>query len=83
MNFVLATVAFLALQAATSGYTGAAELTDANRDEPQATTSGPGVNANGERRICRRLETTRSHMQRRLCMTAREWREFGESRNAR
>lgn len=39
--------------------------------------SEAGTNANGERRICRRIESTGSRTAaRRVCMTAPEWRVY-------
>ena len=56
-----------------------ATLASPRGEESQGSQTG-GVDANGERRICRRLADTASRMSsRRVCMTAREWREH--SRN--
>ena len=82
MNFVLVTVALIAFQLADGGVptdgTNAAELSAGNRDEPQGASNGEGTEANGERRICRRIPTSRTHMYRRVCLTARQWRDYDE-----
>jgi hypothetical protein len=46
-------------------------------DVPQSS-GEPGTNANGERRICRRIEVESSSRMslRRVCMTSREWKEY-------
>jgi hypothetical protein len=46
-----------------------------NGREAPAGTAGEGNEANGERRICRRIPTSRSHMYRRVCLTAEQWRQ--------
>ena len=53
-----------------------ATLTAPKGDEPEGSQS-EGVNEDGERRICRRLQETSSrNASRRVCMTAREWRDY-------
>lgn len=51
--------------------------------QPQNVPEGsaePGTNGNGERRICRRIDDTTSRMgSRRVCKTAREWRDYERS----
>ena len=50
---------------------GLQNLPEQNQNLPQTRT-----NANGERLICRRIEATASRTgSRRVCLTAREWRE--------
>ena len=53
-----------------------AALEGGSGDAPEGSSTS-GVNDDGERRICRRVETdTSSRMTtRRVCLTAREWRQ--------
>ena len=74
-----ASVALFASPALAQGGSGtvsgsAGEL--AQGDVPESTGQA-GQNANGERRICRRIETDSStrRASRRVCRTAQEWRE--------
>lgn len=70
-----ASSAALAQQGTMSG--SGASLTDAPSLEKQEGPSTAGRNENGERRICRRVESTGTRNNRRqLCLTAREWREM-------
>ena len=56
-----------------------ATLSSPRAEQPEGSQTG-GVDANGERRICRRLADTASRMSsRRVCMTAREWREHART----
>lgn len=58
-----------------------AMLAGSASDEPE----GPSTNeptADGERRICRRIETSESRVgRRRLCLTAAEWRDRARQSN--
>ncbi len=52
-----------------------AVLSGTNADLPEGPSTGEPT-ADGERRICRRIDTTESRVgRRRVCLTAREWRE--------
>ena len=75
---VLLMAAPVAAQTGTMQGSGAA-LTSPKGDEPEGPQTA-GVNEDGERRICRRLESTGSrNASRRLCLTAREWREYNRN----
>jgi len=81
MSFMIVAVAFASLSTAqasdagTGAYSASgAELSGANREEPRSN-AGEGVEANGERRICRRLVESGSHRYRRVCLTAEQWRQ--------
>lgn len=79
MNFAIVAVALLfSAQPADTGTATPSDLTAANRDQPQGANNTEGVDANGERRICRRIPTSRTHMYRRVCMTAAEWRRYDQ-----
>jgi hypothetical protein len=53
-----------------------AALTEAATLEQEQAPATAGRDENGERRICRRIESSTSRMNRRqICLTAREWRE--------
>ena len=82
MSFMLVSVAFLscaAFQADQGAASGSgAGLAGDNREQAESASTGEGVDANGERRICRRIPTTRTHQYRRVCLTARQWREFDD-----
>ena len=76
----LASVALFASPAFAQGGSGsvsgsAGEL-QTQTDTPESTGQG-GQNADGERRICRRIDTDSStrRASRRVCRTAQEWRE--------
>jgi hypothetical protein len=58
------------------------QLSTGPNEGPQGS-SEAGVDANGDRRICRRVENGSSSRMttRRVCMTAREWRDY--QRNSR
>jgi hypothetical protein len=60
---------------------GAAELSTQN-DTPESTGESSARNADGERRICRRVETgsTSRMSSRKVCRTAEEWREARRAR---
>ena len=50
-----------------------------SNDGPQGS-SEAGTNENGERRICRRIESSANRSSsRRVCMTQREWRDYNRS----
>lgn len=81
MNFALVTVALLFSAQMSDGAAAmpnAGELSAANREAPQGGDNGEGVDANGERRICRRLTVSSSHRYRRVCLTARQWRAYDD-----
>lgn len=64
---------------AQSGSTPGGSLSGQARNMPEGA-SEPGVNENGERLICRRINATESRMaSRRVCKTAREWRDYERS----
>lgn len=64
---------------AQGGATPGGSLSSQARNVPEGS-SEPGVDENGERRICRRIDDTSSRMaSRRVCKTAREWREYERS----
>ena len=45
-----------------------------------ANAAAPAATADGDRRICRRVDRTGSRMGRdQLCMTARQWREYNRN----
>ncbi|MFN3726978.1 MAG: hypothetical protein ACK4SZ_11810 [Allosphingosinicella sp.] len=81
----LAVVALSALLVASPAYaigqsstTGGASVRSSN-EGPQGP-SEAGTNANGERRICRRIESSANRTSaRRVCLTAREWRDYDRS----
>lgn len=82
-----AVVAFSALLVASPALaqsqanTGGASVRSTNAG-PQGS-SEPGVNENGERRICRRVESSANRTSaRRVCMTAAEWREYSREISA-
>jgi len=50
-----------------------------NREQAEGANNGEGTDANGERRICRRIPASRTHMYRRVCMTARQWRDYDDN----
>lgn len=82
MNFGLVAVALLFSAQMSDGGTaaltpGTSELAT-NREAPQGANNSEGVDANGERRICRRITASRTHQYRRVCMTARQWREYND-----
>ena len=83
MSFMLVSVAFLsfsAIQADQGPSSGSgAGLASDNREQAEGTNNNEGVEANGERRICRRITTTRTHQYRRVCLTARQWRDFDDN----
>lgn len=74
--FLIATPVFAQAGAAPGGGTG-------GFNQPQNMPEGSseaGANENGERRICRRIDDTTSRMgSRRVCKTAREWRDYDRS----
>ena len=81
MAFLAATAVMLAAAPAQAQQVGGAggsgaSLQGDQREVPQGAATG-GVNANGERLICRRVEVESSSRMslRRVCLTAREWRE--------
>ena len=81
MHLALVTVAFLFSAQMSDGAAAmpnAGELGAANREGPQGTDNTEGVDANGERRICRRITATRTHQYRRVCLTARQWRAYDD-----
>lgn len=43
---------------------------------PQAESAPAGTAQEGDRRICRRIVTSRSHRYQRVCLTAEEWRRM-------
>ena len=81
MNFLIVSVALLLAgqDTGTAAYTpSGSELAGNNRDAPEGTNNTEGVDANGERRICRRITTSSTHQYRRVCMTARQWRQYDD-----
>jgi Tfp pilus assembly protein PilV len=81
MSLMLVSVAFLsfsAFQAEPSANGSGAGLASDNRAAPQGTNNTEGTEANGERRICRRITATRTHRYQRVCMTAEQWRNFDQ-----
>lgn len=81
MSLMLVSVAFLsfsALQGEPSAGGSGAGLASENREAAQGTNNTEGTEANGERRICRRITQTRTHQYRRVCMTAEQWRNFDQ-----
>jgi hypothetical protein len=83
MNFAIVTVALLfsaqTTDTGTAAYSpNAAELSATNRNQPEGANNTEGTEANGERRICRRLTTSSTHQYRRVCMTARQWRQYND-----
>ena len=73
---ILASAAALAMVAGTPAFA-------AKNQNPQALASeqggGAGVDAKGERKVCRYVEKTQSRMGRqRLCLTKDEWRKVEE-----
>ena len=81
MSLMLVSVAFLsfsAFQAEPSANGSGAGLAGENRAAPQGANNTEGTEANGERRICRRITTSGTHRYQRVCMTAREWRNFDQ-----
>jgi len=71
-------VASPALALGQSGGTGAASVRTTN-EGPQGP-SEAGTGDNGERRICRRIDSTANRTSaRRVCLTAREWRDYDRS----
>jgi hypothetical protein len=76
VNFVLATIALLAFEpagSATSTSSPGSSPAAESRGEPRAAANAAETGA--ERRICRRIDSSESRMSRRLCLTAREWRD--------
>jgi len=60
---------------------GGASVRSSN-DGPQGASEG-GVNENGERRICRRIESSANRTSaRRVCKTAAEWRAYSREISA-
>jgi Tfp pilus assembly protein PilV len=81
MSLMLVSVAFLsfsAFQAEQSPGGSGAGLASENREAAQGTNNTEGTEANGERRICRRITATRTHQYRRVCLTAEQWRQFDQ-----
>jgi len=78
MTLMLVAVAFASLstsQADPGGSLGSgADLTAQNREAPVGTNNTEGTEANGERRICRRIPTSGSHRYQRVCLTSEQWR---------
>jgi len=81
MNLLLVAVAFASLAADQGGQVGnaelsagASELTQGNRAAPEGP-SAEGTDANGERRLCRRVVISGTHRYRRVCLTAEQWRQ--------
>jgi hypothetical protein len=80
-----ASVALIAAPAFAQGGTGAVSSSAgqlATQNETPESTGQGGQGADGERRICRRVETgSQSRMTtRRVCRTAEEWRESQRTR---
>jgi hypothetical protein len=78
IKMIFASTAALALVAGTPAF--AAK----NQSRQQALASesggGAGVQAKGERKICKFIDATESRMKReRLCFTKAEWRKFEEA----
>jgi len=82
MSFMLVSVAFLAFSAVQADQGAATQsgagLATENRAQPEGTNNTEGTEANGERRICRRMTTSSTHQYRRVCMTARQWRQYND-----
>jgi hypothetical protein len=82
MSFLLAAFAFASfstVQADQAGTTGSgAALSADNREQAEGTNNTEGTDANGERRICRRITTSSTHQYRRVCLTARQWRQLDD-----
>ena len=76
MLFSVAFLSFSAFQTEPSATGSGAGLASENREAPQGDNNGEGTDANGERRICRRITTSSTHQYRRVCLTARQWREY-------
>jgi hypothetical protein len=76
---LLASPAFA--QSSTGAISGSAGELATQNDTPEST-GHAGQNADGERRICRRIETgSQSRMTyRRVCRTAQEWREAQQAK---
>jgi Tfp pilus assembly protein PilV len=82
MSLTLVSIAFLsfsAFQTEPSANGSGAGLASENRATAQGTNNTEGTEANGERRICRRITATRTHQYRRVCMTAEQWRNFDQN----
>jgi len=76
MSLMIVAVAFASLSAVQGdSASNPAELTSANREGPQGANNTEGVEANGERRICRRMTVSGTHRYRRVCLTAEQWRQ--------
>lgn len=82
MSFMLVSVAFLTFSAVQADQGAAAQsgpgLAAENRAQPEGANNSEGTEANGERRICRRLTTSSTHQYRRVCMTARQWQQYND-----
>jgi hypothetical protein len=82
MSFVLAAIAFASFSTVQADQAGAtasgAGLGADNREQAEGANNTEGSEANGERRICRRMTTSSTHQYRRVCMTARQWRQFDD-----
>ncbi|HYJ51590.1 MAG TPA: hypothetical protein VEW04_00295 [Allosphingosinicella sp.] len=81
MSLMLVSVAFLsfsAFQAEPGAGGSGAGLASENREVAQGTNNAEGTEANGERRICRRITTSSTHQYRRVCMTAEQWRQYDQ-----
>lgn len=74
-SLLLAAPAFA--QSSTGGVSGSAGELSTQSDTPESTGNSSERSADGERRICRRVETgsTSRMSSRRVCRTAEEWRE--------
>ena len=71
-------VASPALALGQSGAVGGSSVRSTN-EGPQGP-SEAGAGENGERRICRRIDSTANRTSaRRVCLTAREWRDYDRS----
>ena len=83
MRFAFVAVSALVLAApahalAQSTTTGGASVRSSS-EGPQGS-SEAGVSANGERRICRRIDSSANRTSaRRVCLTQREWNEYDRS----
>lgn len=78
MKFLVATIA-AALMAAPAfpEPSGTANGTGPETQPNMASDNASSSEAEGERRICRRVSSTETRMSsRRMCMTAREWRDY-------
>jgi hypothetical protein len=79
IKMIFASAAALAMAAGTPA------LAAKNQGQQQLAASdssdgGAGVEAKGERRICRLIDSTESRMKRqRLCFTKAEWRKFEDA----